>query len=116
MGDVDARQVVGLDGAVELGPRGVRDQLVGGAEPLQDHHRLVAGRGLDCQLDVAEHPVGVGVGDEQRTVITGGRRGELVSVDQAHTGLDRVDAESSEGDVEERHRRQDDALDAIVGT
>ena len=85
------------------------DQLVGRAEPLQDHHRLVAGRGLDGELDVAEHPVGMRVGDEQWAAISGGCCGELVAIDQAYTGLDRIDIESSEGDVEERHRRQDDA-------
>ena len=83
VGDVDAGEVVGLDRAVEFGPGGVGDQLVGRAEPLQDDHRFVAGRVLDGQLDVAEHPVGVSVGDQQRAVVTGRGGGELVAVDQA---------------------------------
>ena len=61
---VHARQVVGLDGAVELAPRRVGDPLVRRAEALQDHDRLVAGRLLGGQLDVRQHPVGVGVGDQ----------------------------------------------------
>ena len=55
------------------------------------------------------------VGDEQWASISGRCCGELVAIDQAYTGLDRIDIESSEGDVEERHRRQHDALDALVG-
>ena len=37
--------------------------------------------------------------------------GELVTVDQPDAGLDRIDAERRVRDVEERHRRQDLALD-----
>ena len=59
-------------------------ELLGRAEALQDHDRLVAGGRLDRQLDVAEHPVGVRVGDEHRPAIAGRRGGELVAVDQAH--------------------------------
>ena len=114
-GDVDAREMVGLDGAIELSPRGVHDVLVGRSQPLQDHHRLVTGRCLDGQLDVAEHPVGMRVGNEHRSVIARCCRGELVAVDQPNAGLDRVHTEAGEGDVEERHRRQDRALDSAVG-
>ena len=63
---VHARQVVGRDGPVELAPRRLGDRLVGRAEALQDDDRLVAGRLLGGQLDVRQHPVGVGVGDQQR--------------------------------------------------
>ena len=70
---------------------------------------------LDGELDVAEHPVGVGVGDEQGTGEAGGRGGELVAVDQADAGLDRVDPECGPGDVEERQRREDVDVDALVG-
>ena len=48
--------------------------------------------------------------------VTSGRGGgELVAVDQPDAGLDRIDAEPRPHDVEERHRRQHDALDAGVG-
>ena len=56
----------------------------------------------------------MGVGDEHRPVIAGRRSGELVAVDQPDRRLDRIDAEAGEGDIEERHRRQHDALDPVV--
>ena len=46
VGDVDAREVVGLDGAVELGPRRADDRLLGRAEALEDDDLLVARRGV----------------------------------------------------------------------
>ena len=79
------------------------DLLVGRAQALKDDDRLVARGALDRQLDVAQHPVGVGVGDEQRPVVACCRGGELVAVDESHAGLDRIDAEAGERDVEERH-------------
>jgi hypothetical protein len=82
------------------------DPLVGRAESLQDRDRLVAGGAVDGELDVGQHPVGVRVGDEQRAAFAGGGGGELVAVDEPDAGLDRIDAESGPGDVEERHRRQ----------
>ena len=113
---IDTRQMVGLDGAIEVGPRRLDDAFVGGAEALQDRHRFAAVGPLDRQLDVREHPVGMGVGDQQRTVLTAGGAGELVPVDEAHAGLDRIDAEARPGDVEERQRRQHVAPDPLVGS
>jgi hypothetical protein len=101
VGDVERREVIGGDSAVEVGPVRASDQLLGGAEPLEDHHLLVAGGVLHGQLDVAEHPVGVGVGHEQRTGQAGGSGGELVTVHQPQTDLHGVDAEAGVGDVEE---------------
>ena len=61
-----------------------------------------------------QHPVGVGVGDEQRTAFAGRRRGEVVTVDEADARLHRVDAEPGPGDVEERHGREDDEVDVVA--
>ena len=116
VGDVDAGEVVGLDRSVEVGPCGVRDEFVGCAEALQDDHRFVAGGPFDGQFDVAQHPVGVRVGHQQRAGRPGRCGGELVSVDHGHAGLDGVDAEARIRKVEERHRGVHDALDARVGT
>ena len=93
----------------------VDDPLVAGAETLEDRHRLTAVGALDRQLDVGQHPIGVGVGDQQGTVLAAGGAGELVAVDEPHTRLQRVDAEAGPGEVEERHRRQHGAVDALVG-
>ena len=82
--DVDARQVVGLDRSVELAPRRLDDTLVLGPQRLQDRDRLVALGLLGGELDVGEHPVGVGVGDEHRSVLTTGGVGEIVAVDESH--------------------------------
>ncbi len=112
--DPERREVVRVDRAVDLGPRGVDDAFVGGAECVQQRDRFVTGCLVDGELDVRQHPVGVRVGDEQRTALAGGRRGELVTVDQADTGLDRIDAESRPGHVEERHRRSDVAVDVVT--
>jgi hypothetical protein len=113
--DVHTREVVGLDGPVELAPRGVGDLFVVGAESLEEHDRFVAGGLLDGELDVGEDPVGVGVGDEQRTGRAGGCGGEVVAVDQPHTGFDRIDAEPRPRQVEERHRRQQLHRNPAVG-
>ena len=56
----------------------------------------------------------MGVGDQHRAV-SPPRRGEVVAVDESHPGLDGIDAETSPGHVEERHRRPHAALDPIVG-
>ena len=116
--DVQAGQVIGLDRAVHVGPGRLDDRLVVGAKAAQQDDRCQierAGGVVDAQLDVGEHPVGVGVGDEQRPGRPGCRRGELVAVDEPNRCLDRVDAEPRPRDVEERHRRQQGALDAFVG-
>ncbi len=110
-GDPDRREVVGVDRAIEFGPRGVDDAFVGRAERLQDRDGFVAGGAVDRELDVRQHPVGVRVGDEQRAAFAGRRGGEVVTVDEADARLDRIDAEPGVGDVEERHRGQDLELD-----
>ena len=83
--DVDARQVVGLDRAVELAPRRLDDTLV---RRCPSACRIVTGSSpvglLGGELDVGEHPVGVGVGDEHRSVLTTGGVGEIVAVDESH--------------------------------
>ena len=112
---VDARQVVGLDGAVELAPRRLGDPLLGRPESLQDHHPLVAVGLLGGELDVRQDPAGVGVGDQQRSGRPGRGGGEVVTVDQPDTGLDRVDAEARPGQVEERHRREHVDVHPAVG-
>ena len=102
--------MVGLDGAIEVGPRDLDDALVGQPEPLQhdgDRRRLV----LERELDVRQHPAVVAVGDEQRAPLTGGRLGEAVAVDEPHPLLERIDAEAHPREVEERQRRQDLDLD-----
>ena len=71
--------------------------------------------GLDRELDVGEHPVGVRVGDQQRPAFARCGRGEFVPVDEPNTGLDRIDAETRPGDVQERHRRADVALHILRG-
>ena len=106
---VERREMVGLDHPVHVGPRGLHDLFVGCAERDQQHDRRVvevAARVVDRQLDVGQHPVGVGVCDQQRSAVSARRAREPVSVDQPHAGLDRVDPEPGPHEVEERHRRQ----------
>ena len=115
---VQRRQVVGLDRLVHLGPGRRDDPFVGGAEGLEQHDggRVEAAlRVVDRELDLGEHPVGVGVGDQQRARRPGGGGDELVTVDEPHPGFDGVDAEPAPGEVEERHRRQQPHGDAFVG-
>ena len=45
------------------------------------------------------------MGDQHRAGVAGGRGREVVAVDEADAGFDRVDAEAGPGDVEERQRR-----------
>ncbi len=113
---VDRGEVVGVDRTVHVGPGRVDDLLVGGTERVQDRHRLVAGGVLDRQLDVAEDPVRMGVGDQQWAGLAGRRSGEVVAVDEPDPLLDRVDAEPSPRDVEERHRRSHVEVDALRRT
>ena len=49
----------------------------------------------------------MGMGDQQRAPLAGRGQRELVAVDQADAGLDRVDAEPAVGQVEERQPRHD---------
>ncbi len=69
---------------------------------------------VDGEFDLRQHPVGVGVGDEQRPPFPCGTRGELVPVDETDAGFDRVDAEPCVGHVEERHRGANIQLDVRV--
>ena len=115
LGDPQRREVVGVDGAVDVGPGGVDDPLVGGAERMEQRDRFVAGGLVDRQLDVGQHPVGVSVSDEQWTGVACGGGGEVVAVDQADSGLDRVESEAGPGHVEKRHRRPDVAVDVVTG-
>ena len=57
----------------------------------------------------------VHVGDQHRPPLAGGRAGELVPVDEADTGLDRVDAQPPIGQVEERQPRHDAHVDPRIG-
>ncbi len=107
--------MVGVDRAVEVGPGGFHDLFVRRAEGLQDGDGLVAGRLVGGQLDVGQHPVGVRVGHQQRPGFASGCGGELVAVDQAGAGFDRVDTEARPGHVEERHRRTQVAVDVVTG-
>ena len=112
-GDPQRGEVVGVDRAVELTPRGRDDPLARCAECLEDRHLLGARCVFDGDLDVGQHPVCVGVCDEQRPSLAGGSRREVVAVHQPHTLLDGVNPEARPGDVEERHRRQH--LDGDLG-
>ena len=92
-GHVEARQVVGLEAAIEVGPGDLEDGLVRKAEALQHRHGL-RGPVRDGELHVRQHASVVGVSDEQRAGATGGGRGEGVGVDEGQLGLDRVDPEA----------------------
>ena len=104
--DVQAGEVVRLDGAVEVGPRHRGHLLVGQPQPLQHDDRFRA-RGVDGQLDVGQHPGCVGVGHEERAPLACRGRGELVPVDQPEAGFDGVEAETSVRQVEEREPGHD---------
>ena len=111
--DPQRGEVVGVDAAIEVGPGHLDDLLVGGSERVQDRDRFVAGGFVDGELDVGQHPVGVGVRHEQRPSFAGGCGGELVAVDEADPGFDRVDAEPGPGDVEERQRGKQLEFDVV---
>ena len=113
-GDPQRRQVIGRHRAVELGPGGLDDPFVGRAERLEDHDPLVTGGAVDGELDLRQHPVGVGVGDEQRPALARCSGREPMTVDQADTLLDGIDAEPGPGHVEERHRGKDHEVDVVA--
>ena len=112
--DVEAGEVVRHDAAVEVLPADRQHLLVGQAEALEDDD-LVRARAVDGELDVREDPRRVRVGDQHRPPLAGGRGGELVPVDQADAGLDRVDPQPPVGQVEERQPRHDAHVDPRVG-
>ena len=112
--DVEAGEVVRHDAAVEVLPADGQHLLVGQAEALEDDD-LVRARAVDGELDVREDPRRVGVGDQHRPPLAGGRGGELVPVDQADAGLDRVDPQPPVGQVEERQPRHDAHVHPRVG-
>ena len=112
---VDAREVIRLDGAVELAPRGAGDRSAGVPRP--------------CRITTGSSPVASSTASlisdstwrswvwaiKHRPGRAGGCHGELVAVDETHGRLDGVDAEPGPGDVEERHRRKHVAAHPTVG-
>jgi len=73
--------MVGLDGPVELCPRGGDDNFLVGSECLENRHLLIAAGPLDRKLDFRKHPLGVGVCHKQRASFASSGDGEVVSVD-----------------------------------
>ena len=113
---VDRRQVVGLDGAVELVPRHRQDLLVGEAEP-RPGSRTGLGRGdVDGELDVGQDLAAVALAHEQRPALPRGldrepvRRRRCGRPRRSGRSPSRAHARSSE-----RQRREDLDLDAVVG-
>jgi hypothetical protein len=114
VGDVQAGEVVRDNVPVEVLPPDRPDLLVREAEALE-HDDLIGAGAVDGELDVGEDPWRVRVGDQHRPPLAGRRGGELVPVDQAQAGLDRVDPEAPVGQVEEGEPRHDVHVDPGVG-
>ena len=86
--DPQRREVVGLDGAVEVVPRDRAHRLVGQPEALE-HDDL--GAVVEGELDVGQHVGLVALADQQRPALAGRLGGEAAAVDQPGAEGDRVD-------------------------
>ncbi len=106
--------MVRFDHSIEIRPRHLEDVLVRCAEALEDHRCLLRS-GIDSELDVRQHPLCMGVSHQQGAPLSCGVPGEGVSVDEAHTLLDRVDPEARPGHIEKRQRRDEVDDDPRVG-
>ena len=102
--DVQRREVVGLDLPVEVVPGHGAHRLVGQPQAGQHHRRQPVG-GLDRQLDVGQHRLGVALGHQQRPPLARRLDREPVPVDQPRPRRHRVDAQAGPGQVGERHAR-----------
>ncbi|CAB4884101.1 unannotated protein [freshwater metagenome] len=112
-GDEERSEVVCLEGPVDVRPGNLEDLLIGQTEVVQQdgaRRHLV----LEGELDVREHPVGVGMGDKERAGLPGCADSERMTVDEAKTGLDGIDTETRVRNVEERHRRKEFDVDRRV--
>ena len=88
LGHPQRREVVGLDGAVEVGPRHRAHRLVGQPEALQHGHRrapVAVDRQLDRRTARARR---VALGDQQRAPLARGLDGEAAAVDDARRRRD----------------------------
>ena len=97
--------MVGLEGAVDLGPRHLDDLLVGKPEMMEQHGaaRRVLTRGVvGGQLDRAEHGPAVALGHQERASLPRRGGGEVGPVDDADPDVDGIHAEAVPGQVEER--------------
>ena len=111
--------MVGLD-AIEISPPDPLDPLIRKSEPLEhDDDCIGIETGLrtavEGKLDVGEHMRGIALGDQERPALPRCFDGESVSVNDAHAALDRVDAETDPGEVEERKCREHLEFDPVIG-
>ena len=70
---------------------------------MQQHNWLVADSCIECQLHVGKHPVGVCLRNEKWPAFTRRLDGEAVAVNEAHSGIDGVDAKGFPRQVQKTH-------------
>ncbi len=108
--DPQRREVVGLDHTVDLLPRQLDHLFVGQSQVVQDGDRLVRGR-LDGELHVGQDLPAPALRHEERAALTGRIDREPLRVDDPNPGVDRIDTQSGESQVEKGDRRMDDDRD-----
>jgi hypothetical protein len=112
------RQMVGLDGAVDVRPGHCGDRLVGQTEMVKEHaNRLRPGadRQIEGELDLREHGTAVALGHEEGAALPGHIDAERGGVDDTDTGGNRVDAQPLPRQVQKRQGRNHLGGDAVVG-
>ena len=101
--DVQSGEVVGGKHTIQFLPRCVLNALIGQAQMMQQHNWLVADSCIECQFHVGKNPVGVCLRNQQRPAFTRRLDGEAVAVDEAHSGIDGVDAKGFPRQVQKTH-------------
>ena len=115
LGNVQRRQVVGLERPIEIVPCDGEHPLIRRTQTLHDGYRH-SRRVVDGKLDVGKHVARVALRDEQRSTRTGRVDTERTPVDDTHAHGQGVDAQAHPRKVEERQRREHLDFDAMVRT
>ena len=111
--DVQRGEVIGIHLAVEVGPAHLENPLVGESEVM--HHGDGSFRPvLHGQLDVAQDERRIALAHQERARLPRGGDGELMTIDECHTGVDGVDPETRPCQVEKRQCWQHVDVDPVV--
>ena len=114
--NVQSGEVIGGKHAIQFLPRCVLYALIGQAQVMQQHNWLVADSRIECQFHIGEHPVGMCLRNKQRPAFARRLNGEAVAVNEAHSGIDRVDTKSIPSQIQKTHGRQNRNSYAGIGS
>ena len=113
--EVIGHQLVRALEPIEFVPRGVEHAFVGKAEMMQHHHAFVTTGRFVCEFHLRQHPIGMALGNQERSGAIGGCLGEAMGIHHSYAGIDRIDAEPQPCQVEKAHGGQHANIQPFVG-